>query len=57
MKKGIQNFFVHGRLLRSINHTFIALVPKNLKSHGVEYFILMSLCIVAYKVITKIIAS
>lgn len=53
----VQHFFTHGFLLKSLNHTFIALIPKTKKAAHVDQFRPISLCNVTYKVISKIIAN
>lgn len=49
----VQYFFTNGHMLKSLNHTFIALVPKKDNPIMVEHFRPISLCNVAYKIITK----
>ncbi|KAL0290241.1 UNVERIFIED_CONTAM: hypothetical protein Sangu_2582800 [Sesamum angustifolium] len=51
------DFFKSGRMLRQLNHTIIALVPKFEHSPSVADYLLISCCNVIYKVITKIIAD
>lgn len=53
----IQDFFIHGRLTKAVNHTFIALIPKRLAANRLEHFRPISLCSVVYKIITKIIST
>lgn len=53
----VQDFFNSGRLLRTMNHTFIVLIPKVVNPHRVTHYRLISLCNVCYKVISKIIAT
>ena len=55
--EAIQHFFINGYLLKSMNHTFIALVPKTEKAHKVENFRPIALCNVVLKTITKILAK
>lgn len=51
----VQQFFKSGHLLRHLNHTFIVLIPKVTHPFKVEQYRPISLCNVAYKVISKII--
>lgn len=53
----VQHFFRFGFLLKSLNHTFIALIPKSTKASQVDQFRPISLCNVTYKIISKIIAN
>ena len=53
----IKIFFLHGKLLKEINHTFITLVPKNAQPHMTSHFHPISLCSTIYKIISKILAS
>ncbi|KAK4408242.1 hypothetical protein Sango_0405200 [Sesamum angolense] len=54
--RAVMDFFRCGRMLRQLNHTIIALVPKSEHSPLVADYRLISCCNVIYKVITKIIA-
>ena len=44
-------------LLKSINHTFITLIPKVCNTESVTEFRPISLCNVLYKIISKVIAN
>jgi hypothetical protein len=53
----IWDFFDNNRLLREQNHTFIALIPKQLGASLVNQFCPISLCNIIYKIISKILAN
>ncbi|KAK4348291.1 hypothetical protein RND71_034630 [Anisodus tanguticus] len=53
----VKEFFSSGQLLKQINHTIIALVPKSTHSPMVTDFRPISCCNILYKVITKILAA
>jgi hypothetical protein len=53
----IWDFFGNNRLLQDHNHTFIALIPKQLGASTVHQFRPISLCNVIYKIISKILAN
>ncbi|KAL0423109.1 UNVERIFIED_CONTAM: putative mitochondrial protein [Sesamum radiatum] len=55
--RAVMDFFRSGRMLRQLNHTIIALVPKSEHSPSVADYRSISCCNVIYKVITKIIAD
>ncbi|KAL6210713.1 hypothetical protein ACLB2K_015945 [Fragaria x ananassa] len=50
----IKACFIDGKLIRNINHTNIALIPKSKNPTKVNDFRPISLCNVSYKIITKI---
>lgn len=50
----VQHFFEEGKLSKTTNHTFFALIPKKPAADRVELFRPISLCNVAYKVVTKV---
>jgi hypothetical protein len=50
-------FFSKNHFLKEQNHTFIALVPKQLGPSSVNHFTPISLCNIIYKIISKILAN
>ena len=46
-----------GKLLPSLNHTFVTLIPKTKSSEKVTEYRLISLCNVIYKLISKVLAN
>ncbi|XP_012850814.1 PREDICTED: uncharacterized protein LOC105970524 [Erythranthe guttata] len=54
--EAIQHFFKTGHLLKALNCTFIALIPKGKKASRVDQLRPISLCNVTYKTISKILA-
>lgn len=50
-------FFHSGSMLRSLNQTYITLIPKSLPIEEVNQFKPISLCNVTYKIISKILVS
>jgi len=55
--KAIKSFFLSGKLLEQVNHTFITLIPKKDNPISTNDYRPISLCSIVYKVIAKILAS
>ncbi|GAA0177780.1 hypothetical protein LIER_29747 [Lithospermum erythrorhizon] len=55
--KAVREFYTMGRLLRQLNHTIIALIPKIDRDPGVGDFRPIGCANVVYKIITKILAK
>jgi len=55
--QAIKSFFRDGKLLKQINHTFIALVPKVDNPSSTAHFRPISLCNSFYKIISKILVN
>ena len=53
----VREFFTEGRLLRQLNHTVIALIPKASHAPTVGDYRPIACCNVVYKVIAKILAN
>jgi hypothetical protein len=53
----IWDFFGNNWLLKEQNHTFIALIPKQLGASSVHQFRPISLCNIIYKIISKILTN
>jgi len=53
----IKDFFNSGRLLKEVNHTFIALVPKVENPETTAHFRPISLCNTLYKIIAKVLVN
>ena len=53
----VQDFFHYGRLLKQVNHSIIALVPKSMNVSSPSDFRPISCCNVIYNVIAKILAG
>lgn len=52
----IQGFFTSGTLARSINKTYVRLIPKTVGAKTVEEYIPIALCNIYYKIISKLIS-
>ncbi|GKE06786.1 reverse transcriptase domain-containing protein [Tanacetum coccineum] len=55
--KAVKEFFTNGKLLKELNHTIIALIPKVQTPSRVNDYRLISCCNVLFKCISKIIAN
>ena len=55
--KAVKEFFDSGQILKQINHSVLALIPKSKAADKVEDFRPIACCNVLYKVISKILAS
>jgi hypothetical protein len=55
--RSVWNFVLKNHLLKERNHTFIALVPKQIGPSSVNHFRPISLCNIIYKIISKILAN
>ncbi|GJR31659.1 hypothetical protein Tco_1107891 [Tanacetum coccineum] len=55
--KAVQEFFRNGNLLKELNHTIIALIPKVSTPTRTNDYRLISCCNVLFKVISKIISN
>ena len=55
--EAITSFFRRGYMLKEINHSFIALIPKGNNAASVNQFRPISLCNVLYKIISKLLAN
>ena len=53
----VHAFFHSGSLLKSLNHTYITLIPKVPSPNEVSHFQPISLCNVIYKVISKLMVN
>ena len=53
----VKAFFHSGSLLKSLNHTYITLIPKMNNHDEVTHFRPISLCNVTYKIISKILVN
>lgn len=55
--RAVKAFFHSGNLLKEINHTFLALIPKIANPESSNHFRPISLCSTIYKIISKIMAN
>ncbi|CAA7041572.1 unnamed protein product [Microthlaspi erraticum] len=55
--EAVSEFFRHGRLLKDLNTTFIALIPKTPEACSLGDFRPISCCNLVYKIISKILAN
>ncbi|GJS13489.1 putative RNA-directed DNA polymerase, eukaryota, reverse transcriptase zinc-binding domain protein, partial [Tanacetum coccineum] len=55
--KAVKEFFTNGTLLKEVNHTIIALIPKIASPTRINDYRPISCCNVIYKCISKIIAN
>lgn len=53
----VLEFFRHGKILKEVNHTTIALIPKSNGAQTMNDYRQISCCNVTYKIITKILAN
>ncbi|XP_057965498.1 uncharacterized protein LOC131156065 [Malania oleifera] len=53
----VKEFFNSGKLLKQLNHTIIALIPKSSHASNVNDFRPISCCNVVYKIISKVIST
>ncbi|GJR20098.1 hypothetical protein Tco_0968625 [Tanacetum coccineum] len=55
--QAVTEFFINGNLLKEVNHTIIALIPKVSSPTQINDYRLISCCNVIYKCISKILAN
>lgn len=53
----ILEFFINGKILKEIKHTFIALIPKSNTPTQTSHYRPISLCPMIYKIISKILVN
>lgn len=53
----VTDFFCHGHMLTTLNHSFIVLIPKYDHPTKIGHYQPISLCNVAYKFISKLLAN
>jgi hypothetical protein len=52
--KAVHNFFISGKMLKEVNHSYIVLIPKVLNPSNINHYRPISLCNTIYKVISKL---
>lgn len=52
--RAVRTFFHYGNILKEINHTFLALIPKIDNYISFNHFRPISLCSTIYKIISKL---
>ncbi|KAL0444890.1 UNVERIFIED_CONTAM: hypothetical protein Slati_2211700 [Sesamum latifolium] len=57
LTRAVQDFFITGKLLKQVNATLLALIPKVAAPQGVTDFRSIACCNVVYKIITKVIVQ
>ena len=55
--KAVCNFFISGKMLKEVNHSYIVLIPKILNPSTINHYRPISLCNTVYKVISKLIVD
>ena len=55
--KAVRNFFISGKMLKEVNHSYIVLIPKILNPSTINHYRPISLCNTVYKVISKLIVD
>lgn len=53
----VQEFFKTGKLVKSINHTFICRIPKRIEAINFDHFRPISLCNFCYKIVACLLAT
>ncbi|XP_030502458.2 uncharacterized protein LOC115717615 [Cannabis sativa] len=53
----VKEFFLHGKFVEKMNHTFICLIPKCDSPAAFDQFRLISLCNFSYKIISRLITD
>lgn len=57
VSRAVKEFFGARKLLKEVNGTFIALIPKKMGYDSMDIFIPISLCKSLYKIISKVLTS
>jgi hypothetical protein len=55
--KAVHNFFISGKMLKEVNHSYIVLIPKVLNPSNINHYRPISLCNTIYKVISKLLVD